>query len=44
MELSEAIRNVKHEEHDRLMEWLGGKFDPERFNPAEVAFDDPNER
>lgn len=43
-ELLEAVRDVKHEEHDRLIEWLGGKFDPERFNPAEVEFDDPKER
>jgi len=43
-ELLEAVRDVKHEEHDRLMERLGGKFDPEHFALAEVEFDDPVER
>lgn len=28
----EAIRNPAHEEHENLMEWLGGGFDPEAFS------------
>ncbi|MCX5975783.1 MAG: plasmid pRiA4b ORF-3 family protein [Coprothermobacterota bacterium] len=27
-----AIRNPKHEEHDSYLEWIGGEFDPEKFN------------
>jgi hypothetical protein len=42
--LLEVIRDVKHDDYDRMMEWLGGEFDPERFNSAEVEFDDPKER
>ena len=28
-EFLEAMANPKHEEHDRMLEWYGGKFDPE---------------
>jgi hypothetical protein len=28
----EAIRNPAHEEHDRILEWVGGSFDPEAFD------------
>jgi hypothetical protein len=30
----EAIADPKHEEHDRLLEWAGGKFDAEAFDSA----------
>ena len=30
----EAIADPEHEEHDGLLEWAGGRFDPEEFNPA----------
>ncbi|MCB9925604.1 MAG: plasmid pRiA4b ORF-3 family protein [Planctomycetaceae bacterium] len=29
----EAISNPKHEEHDNMLEWIGGRFDPEEFDP-----------
>lgn len=29
-----AIGNPKHEEHASLLEWAGGRFDPERFEPG----------
>jgi hypothetical protein len=32
------------EEYEETMEWLGGKYDPEHFEPAEVHFDDPEKR
>ncbi len=32
------------EEHDSYLEWCGGAFDPEEFDPAAVEFDDPYER
>lgn len=28
----EAIRDPKHEEHADMLEWIGGKFDPEKFS------------
>ena len=27
-----------------MIEWLGGEFDPERFDPKEVKFDAPAKR
>ncbi|MFW6158515.1 MAG: plasmid pRiA4b ORF-3 family protein [Planctomycetota bacterium] len=31
-ELLEALGHPDHEEHDELLEWLGGSFDPEAFD------------
>ena len=28
----EAIQNPKHEQHEELLEWVGGDFDPEAFD------------
>lgn len=33
----EAIRNPRHEEHENMLEWIGGKFDPEKFDPGKVT-------
>ena len=30
----EAIADPENEEHDGLLEWAGGRFDPEGFSPA----------
>jgi|SRR5579864_4311620 len=30
----EAIQNPDHERHDELLEWIGGEFDPEAFDPT----------
>jgi hypothetical protein len=32
-EFLEAIRNPKHENHEDLLEWIGGDFDAEAFDP-----------
>jgi hypothetical protein len=32
----EAIRNPDHRRHDELLEWVGGEFDPERFDQEAV--------
>ena len=32
----QAIANPKHEEHDEMLEWIGGDFDPEGFDLDEV--------
>ena len=32
----EAIGNKKHKEHKQFLEWVGGSFDPERFDLDEV--------
>ena len=31
-----AIDDPRHERHDELLDWIGGGFDPEAFDPAEV--------
>jgi len=33
----EAVQNPKHKEHDEMLEWAGGKFDPEAFDTSEVS-------
>jgi hypothetical protein len=33
-EYLEAITDPEHEDHDGLLEWAGGSFDPEAFDPA----------
>ncbi len=40
----EIIKNPDHEEHEEMLEWAGGEFDPEHFDVKEVIFDDPDER
>jgi hypothetical protein len=32
----EALRNPKHPRHEDRLEWMGGGFDPDVFDPAEV--------
>jgi hypothetical protein len=31
----EAISDPEHEEHDEYLDWIGGEFDPEKFDAAE---------
>ena len=42
--LLEVINNPTHEDHEEMLEWLGGKFDSEQFDSATVKFDDPKKR
>jgi hypothetical protein len=32
----EAIKNPNHEQHEELLEWIGGNFDPEAFDSEAV--------
>ncbi|MGB9694306.1 MAG: plasmid pRiA4b ORF-3 family protein [Fervidobacterium sp.] len=43
-EFLEAIKDPKHEEHEEMLEWVGGEFDSEHFDVNEVVFDDPDKR
>jgi hypothetical protein len=43
-ELLEIIKDPNHEEHEEMLEWLGGEFDSEHFDVEEVRFDDPDKR
>lgn len=43
-EFLEAIRDKKHPEHREMLEWVGGSFSPDRFDPDAVSFDNPRKR
>ena len=36
-ELIEALGNKDHERHEDMLEWIGGRFDPEAFSPAKAT-------
>jgi len=38
------IKNPKHKERKELLEWAGGKYDPDNFNPKKVKFHNPKVR
>ncbi len=40
----EIIFDPSNEEHESTMTWLGGGFDPEKFDPKAVKFDNPKKR
>ena len=40
----EALADPGHDQHADMKSWIGDSFDAERFDPAKVGFDDPNER
>jgi hypothetical protein len=33
----EAILNQDHDRHEELLGWIGGSFDPNEFDPANVT-------
>ncbi|MDP9203693.1 MAG: plasmid pRiA4b ORF-3 family protein [Gemmatimonadota bacterium] len=43
-EFKKAVSDLNHPEHDEYLEWLGGQFDPDAFDPGAVSFDDPRKR
>jgi len=43
-ELLEIMKDPRHEEYEERMEWVGDEFDPEKFDPSSVIFDDPKKR
>ena len=36
IEFLKAMKNVKHKEHESMLEWFGGPFDPAGFDPNEI--------
>ncbi|MFI4957103.1 MAG: plasmid pRiA4b ORF-3 family protein [Gammaproteobacteria bacterium] len=40
----EIITNKGHPEYRSYLEWVGGKYDPGKFNPKKVKFDNPSKR
>ncbi len=43
-ELLRVIADPASEEHESMLQWAGGTFDPEAFDPAAVKFDHPKKR
>ena len=43
-EFLEAIMDPGHDRHQELLFWIGPDFEPERFSPKKVHFDDPRQR
>jgi len=39
-----VIATSAHPEHESSLKWAGGSYDPDDFDPARVAFDDPVKR
>ncbi len=42
--LVSVLKDAKNDEYNEMIEWLGGEFDPDKFDPKDVTFDDPEER
>lgn len=42
--LLSVLSDPKNEEYNGMIEWLGGKYNPEKFDPKAVSFGDPIER
>ena len=42
--LLSVLSDPDNEEYTEMIEWLGGEFNPEIFDPQVVTFDDPKER
>ncbi|MBW8332320.1 MAG: plasmid pRiA4b ORF-3 family protein [Prolixibacteraceae bacterium] len=40
----EMLANPEHEEHEEMSVWVGEDWDPEKFNPDTVKFDNPYKR
>lgn len=40
----EALADPSHPEHGTYRDWIGGRFDPERFDPTQVRFESPARR
>jgi len=40
-EFLRSIADPTHEEHESCLTWVGGRYDPEEFDPQAVRFSDP---
>lgn len=43
-DLLDILSDPKHEEYADRLEWLGGEFDSEGFDPKDIEFEDPKDR
>ena len=44
MEFLEAVADPRHSEHASMLQWVGGGYDPDAFDPTAVVFEDPRKR
>lgn len=42
--LLEVLADPNNEEHESMLEWLGGKYDPREFARGKIKFDKPTKR
>jgi len=42
-DLLEILKNPGHEDYKDYIEWLGGEYNPEKFDPENVVFTDPDQ-
>ena len=40
----EIIADPEHHDYEQMIDWIGGTFDAEHFDPEEIIFHDPDER
>lgn len=40
----ETIQDPESEDHESMLIWVGGHYNPDEFNPKKVKFDNPNKR
>jgi hypothetical protein len=43
-EFLETIANPMHPEDESTLRWVGGRYDPDEFDPKAVKFGDPRKR
>ncbi len=43
-QMLEVLADPDDEEHESMLEWVGGKYDPQEFGPGKVKFDNPTKR
>ncbi len=44
VEFLEIVGNPKHAEHVSMMQWAGGGYDADAFDPEDVVFENPRKR
>ncbi len=42
--LLKTLSDTSDPEHESMLEWVGGSFDPEEFDAGDITFDNPVER
>jgi hypothetical protein len=43
-EFLQIIADRRHPEHKATLQWAGGGYDPDAFNPNAIVFDNPRKR